>query len=121
MGKGDEKQRDALDSILEIYETLLKQIRPGKRAADIAQAGEKMAASLGWGKDFWASGHGLGTGFSEIPMFNPASTDIFQPNMVFAYEPMIVRLGLGTAVIEDTVAIKENEAISLTEYERKLW
>lgn len=121
VGKGDEKQRDALNSILEIYEALLKRMGPEVRAADVAQAGEKLAASLGWGNDFWASGHGLGTGFSEIPMFSPASTDIFQPNMVFAYEPMIVRLGLGTAVIEDTVAIRESGAISLTEYDRKLW
>ena len=54
-------------------------------------------------------------------MFSPTSRDIFEPGMVFAYEPMIVRLGLGTAVVEDTVAVTETGITTLTEYERKLW
>jgi Xaa-Pro aminopeptidase len=66
-------------------------------------------------------GHGLGTGFIEIPMFTPSSSDVFESRMVFAYEPMIVRLGLGTAVVEDTIAITDSGVTSLTEYERKLW
>ncbi len=83
--------------------------------------GEKLAESKGWREDFWATGHGLGTGFSEIPMFSPTSRDVFESGMVFAYEPMIVRLGLGTAVVEDTVAVTATGTTSLTEYERKLW
>ncbi len=121
IGKGDAKKRNALDSILEIYTDLIDRIRPGIRAGEIAQLGEKLAESKGWGRDFWATGHGLGTGFSEIPMFSPTSRDIFEPGMVFAYEPMIVCLGLGTAVVEDTVAVTDTGITTLTECERKLW
>ncbi len=121
MGKGNEEQRDALDSILEIYHDLSDRIRPGVRAGDVAQLGEKFAESKGWRQDFWATGHGLGTGFSEIPMFTPSSRDTFEAGMVFAYEPMIVRLGLGTAVVEDTLAVTDTGVTALTEYERKLW
>lgn len=121
IGKGGPKQRSALNSILEIYTDLIGRIRPGVRAGEIAQLGEKLAESKGWRQDFWATGHGLGTGFSEIPMFSPTSRDIFEAGMVFAYEPMIVRLGLGTAVVEDTVAVTDTGITSLTEYERKLW
>lgn len=121
MGNGDAKQRNALDSILDIYNDLLGRIRPGMRAADIASSGEELAESKGWRDDFWATGHGLGTGFNEIPMFSPTSQDIFEPGMVFAYEPMIVRLGLGTAVVEDTVAVTDTGITTLTEYERRLW
>jgi len=121
IGKGNERQRDALNSILEIYYELRKRIRPGISAGEVARAGEELAKSKGWLTDFWAMGHGLGTGFLEIPMFVPTSKDIFQPGMVFAYEPMIVRLGLGTAVVEDTLAITEDGCVSLTECERKLW
>jgi Xaa-Pro aminopeptidase len=121
MGKGDARQRNALDSILEIYTDLIDRIRSGICAGEIAQLGEKLAESKGWHQDFWATGHGLGTGFSEIPMFSPTSRDIFEPGMVFAYEPMIVRLGLGTAVVEDTVAVTDTGITTLTEYERKLW
>jgi Xaa-Pro aminopeptidase len=121
MGKGDARQRNALDSILEIYSDLIDRIRPGIRAGEIARIGEELAESKGWRQDFWATGHGLGTGFIEIPMFSPTSRDIFEPGMVFAYEPMIVRLGLGTAVVEDTVEVTDKGIIPLTEYERKLW
>ena len=121
IGKGNERQRDALDSILDIHYELRKRIRPGISAGDVARTGEELAKSKGWLNDFWAMGHGLGTGFLEIPMFTPTSKDIFEPGMVFAYEPMIVRLGLGTAVVEDTLAISEDGCVSLTECERKLW
>jgi Xaa-Pro aminopeptidase len=121
IGNGNQIQRSALDSILEIYNDLRDRIWPGVRAGEVAQLGEKLAESKGWRRDFWATGHGLGTGFSEIPMFSPTSRDNFEPGMVFAYEPMIVRLGLGTAVVEDTLAVTDTGVTSLTEYERKLW
>jgi len=121
IGKGNQKQRDALDSVYEIYDELKTRIRPGVSAGEVARAGERIAETKGWLSDFWAMGHGLGTGFLELPMFMPTSQDVFESGMVFAYEPMIVRLGLGTAVVEDTVAVTDNGVISLTEYERKLW
>lgn len=121
IGKGNEKQRDALDSVYEIYNELKTRIRPGVSAAEVARAGEKLAETKGWLADFWAMGHGMGTGFLEIPMFMPTSQDVFESGMVFAYEPMIVRLGLGTAVVEDTVTVTDSGVTSLTEYERKLW
>ena len=121
IGNGDERQRNALDLILEIYNDLKSRIRPGVSVGEVARTGEKLAESKGWLADFWAMGHGLGTGFIEIPMFMPSSSDVFESGMVFAYEPMIVRLGLGTAVVEDTVAVTDTGVTSLTEYERKLW
>jgi Xaa-Pro aminopeptidase len=121
VGKGGKLERNALDSILEIYDELLKQIRPGVRAANVAVSGKNLAESKGWSSDFWASGHGLGTGFSEIPAFSTASSDTFETGMVFAYEPMIVKLGLGTAVVEDTVEVADSGVRLLTEYERKTW
>lgn len=120
-GKGTERQRDALDSVFEIYNDLKSRIRPGVSAGVVSKAGEKLAESRGWLTDFWSVGHGLGTGLMEIPMFMPSSADIFESGMVFAYEPMIVRLGLGTAVVEDTIAVTDTGVTSLTEYERKLW
>jgi Xaa-Pro aminopeptidase len=121
IGKGDAKQRDALDSILEIYYDLKKRIRPGVISGEVARTGEELAKSKGWLEDFWAMGHGLGTGFLEIPMLTPTCQDVFESRMVFAYEPMFVRLGLGTAVVEDTVTVTDSGCESLTECERKLW
>jgi Xaa-Pro aminopeptidase len=121
IGRGNEKQRNALVSVLEIYNDLKPRIRPGVSADEVARAGERLAESKGWLEDFWPMGHGLGTGFLETPMFMPGSPDVFESGMVFAYEPMIVRLGLGTAVVEDTLALTESGVNSLTECERELW
>jgi Xaa-Pro aminopeptidase len=121
IGRGSEVQRNALNSIYEIYNDLKSKIRPGVPAGEVARAGEKLAESKGWLADFWSTGHGLGTGLMEIPMFMPSSEDVFEAGMVFAYEPMIVRLGLGTAVVEDTLVVTGSGVTSLTEYERELW
>jgi Xaa-Pro dipeptidase len=121
VGNGTREQRNALDSILDIYTRLKEEIKAGVSAAEVAKDGEKLAEAKGWLKDYWSMGHGLGTSFLEIPSFTPTSSDVFDTGMVFAYEPMIVRLGLGTAVVEDTVAVTKDGCKSLTEYERKLW
>jgi Xaa-Pro aminopeptidase len=121
VGQGTSKQRDALDSILEIYTRLLDRIRPGVSASRIAKEGEDLAKSLGWLPDYWSQGHGIGTSFLEIPLVSPASMDIFDAGMVFAFEPMITKLDLGTAVIEDDFPVTENGCQALTDYERKQW
>jgi len=121
IGNGSKEKRDALDSVFQIYSELMTKIKPGASAGEVARYGESLAKSRGWLQDYWSMGHGLGTSFLEVPAFTPESQDVFNTGMVFAYEPMIVRLGLGTAVVEDTVAVTEEGCVTLTECERKLW
>jgi len=121
VGNGTTEQRSALDSILEIHNELMDGICPGTSVGELARKGEALADKKGWRKDFWSVGHGLGTGFFEIPIFAPNSPDIFNAGMVFAYEPMIVKLGLGTAVVEDTVVVTKSGCKTITDCEKKLW
>ena len=60
-----------MDSVYAIYNDLKSRIQPGVSAGAVAKAGEKLAESKGWLQDFWATGHGLGTGLFEIPIFIP--------------------------------------------------
>jgi Xaa-Pro aminopeptidase len=121
VGHGTKEQLNALNSILEIYELLLKEIRPGVPARLVANRGEELAKSKGWLSNYWSVGHGLGTTMWDIPILSAESDDTFDSGMVFAYEPMIVKMGLGTAVVEDTLLVNSSEASALTESERKLW
>ncbi|HUK51450.1 MAG TPA: Xaa-Pro peptidase family protein [Terriglobales bacterium] len=121
VGKGTPEQRNALETIFDIYTDLKRMIKPGVEAKKVAKQGEYIAQSRGWLRDFWAMGHGLGTSFLELPAFTPSSVNTFAEGMVFAYEPMIVRLGLGTAVIEDTLALTVDGHESLTDCETRLW
>ena len=36
------------------------------------------------------------------------TTDVLEPGMTFAFEPMIIIDGLGTAVVEDTMLVTES-------------
>jgi Xaa-Pro aminopeptidase len=121
VGHGTKEQLNALDSILEIYNLLLKEVSPGVPAEQVARLGEKLAESKGWLSDYWSVGHGLGTTMWDIPILSTDSRDTFDSGMVFAYEPMIVRVGLGTAVVEDTILVRSSGACAITESERKLW
>ena len=121
VGEGTEKQRDALDSIFEIYSTLLKEIKPGAPASEVARHGEEIAKARGWLQDYWSQGHGIGTSLMEIPNFTLNSQDTFDAGMTMAFEPAIVNLSLGTAVIEDDILITEDGCKSMTECERVLW
>jgi Xaa-Pro aminopeptidase len=121
VGHGTKEQLNALDSILEIYNLLLKEIRPGVRAKEIAKLGEKLAESKGWLRDYWSVGHGLGTTMWDIPILSTDSHDTFDSGMVLAFEPMIVNVNLGTAVVEDTILVSSSGAHAITESERKLW
>ena len=50
----------------------------------------------------------------EMPWFSFEANQVLKPGMVFALEPMLVRLGFGTAVVEDTMLVTESgvEALS---------
>ena len=68
-----------------------------------------------------AIGHGVGTTKFESPLMVGDDIDIvLEPNMVFALEPMLVREGVGTAVVEDTILVTERGAEILPCFTRKL-
>ena len=53
-------------------------------------------------------GHGIGCMLFESPNLRyQVTTDVLEPGMTFAFEPMIIVDGLGTAVVEDTMLVTE--------------
>jgi Xaa-Pro aminopeptidase len=67
-------------------------------------------------------GHGVGSTKFESPLLGLGDIDVvFEPNMVFSLEPMLVREDVGTAVVEDTILVTETGAEILPCFTRKLW
>ncbi|HEY6634270.1 MAG TPA: Xaa-Pro peptidase family protein [Acidimicrobiia bacterium] len=117
-----------------VYEGLMAGIakmRPGFTNQDCADAIISTIAEHGFGDNLFSLfiGHGIGMGANEPPYIGEtlpgATTYEFQPNMVFAVEPLVwvpdVRGGGGVR-IEDMVLITDGDPhlLSRVEYEERL-
>ena len=84
--------------------------------ADLQRRSEAIALGAGFEEEFqplgW--GHGLGTHLFELPSLSYHSGTVLEEGMTFALEPMLVRLGLGTAVMEDTILVDQGGLESLS-------
>ena len=121
IGSANKRQKDALDTVLRIYSGMLPFGKPGVTAGELARLGIEEAGKAGWAAAYFGVGHGLGTTIKDLPFINRDSNTVLKENMVFALEPMIVQIGLGTAVVEDVMQVTPHGLRSLTECERKLW
>lgn len=65
-------------------------------------------------------GHGIGINIHEYPFLSLKSLDILKDNMVFSDEPGVYFEGKFGIRIEDTVALKDGNVISLTDSDKKL-
>jgi Xaa-Pro aminopeptidase len=108
----DLRARCMLDAAQAIFEDALAAIRPGNCVRDIYRAAEAAAAREGFEDDYMPNGlgHGLGLSLFELPWLTPDDESVLEAGMIFALEPMLVRYGVGTAVIEETVLVTRSGA-----------
>ncbi len=100
-----------------LYRELMAMAKPGMAIAAWQEEGIRIGRDLGYGETYmrYGFGHGLGCVLFERPSLRyGATTDLLEPGMTFAFEPMIVVEGLGTAVVEETVLVTDGgvEALS---------
>jgi Xaa-Pro aminopeptidase len=94
-----------------LYAELVKLAKPGKALADLHEDAIRIAAELGYGEHYMPGGfgHGIGCMLFEAPSLRyQVTTDRLEPGMTFAFEPMIIVDGLGTAVVEDTMLVTDS-------------
>lgn len=108
--------RRMLDAAEAIFEEALAAIRPGVSVRAIYRAAEEAAAREGFADDYMPNGlgHGLGLSLFELPYLGPDDDTVLEAGMIFALEPMLVRYGVGTAVIEETVLVTRSGAETLS-------
>jgi Xaa-Pro aminopeptidase len=131
IGKPSKQQKTIYTAVYEGLMAGVEKMRPGFTNIDVADAIINKVGDYGLAEHMFSLfiGHGIGIGANEPPYIGetlPGATGIeFQPNMVFAVEPLVwvpeVRGGGGVR-IEDMVLITEGEAeiMSRVEYEERL-
>jgi len=131
VGRPSQRQRQIYTAVYEGLMAGIEKMRPGFTNADATDAIVAKIADHGLDDHLFSLfiGHGIGMGANEPPYIGEtlpgATTYAFQPNMVFAVEPLVWVPGVhggGGVRIEDMVLITEGEArvLSRVEYEEKL-
>jgi Xaa-Pro aminopeptidase len=115
------EQRRFLDAQVEIVHATIAMIRPGVRIAEVASRAAEMAKELGYEEWFYFRGHGIGATTHIPPSFVPGSQAVLERNMTFAYEPMLVRQGFGTACVEDLYVVTDTGCDRLSEAPERWW
>jgi len=100
-GDPSPEQRRFLETQIRIVEDVMAAARPGVAIAALATLAERLAGDAGFGEYLYFRGHGVGCAVQDLPAFAPGNPATLQENMVFAFEPMLVRRGFGTACWED--------------------
>jgi Xaa-Pro aminopeptidase len=115
------EQRRFLNAQIEIVHETIAMIKPGVRIGDVGARALAMAQEFGYEEWFYFRGHGIGASTHIPPSFVPESDVILEKNMTFAYEPMLVQKGFGTACVEDLYVVTETGCERLSEAPEKWW
>lgn len=107
IGEPDDFQRRFLTTAERMFKLWLDEARPGAHVPELKRKCQDIAYEAGFVEEHMpmGQGHGLGTAVWEIPWFSFEADQVLAENMVFALEPMLVKLGVGTAVVEDTMLV----------------
>lgn len=100
-GKPNAEQLHFMETNIRIVEECTSRIAPGVSIASIAETGRRIADEAGLGDYLYFRGHGIGCRIQNRPQIAPGNTVAFEKDMVFAFEPMLVRFRFGTACWED--------------------
>lgn len=116
VGEPNDYQRRLLQTAEAMFAVWAADAGPGVAIRDIQAKSEKVALDAGFEEEYMPLGwgHGLGTSLFELPMLTYMGDTVLREGMTFALEPMLVKLGVGTAVVEETVLITSRGMESLS-------
>jgi Xaa-Pro dipeptidase len=112
----------AFQTMLEIEQTLMEELQPGKSWSELYELAVKLATDLGYGAEFMGMGsekvrfvgHGVGLELDEPPYLAPRLDFPILPGMVIALEPKVALPGIGVIGNEDSVLVTEAGCECLT-------
>lgn len=110
-----EANRRAIDTILEIRETLIPMLKPGTRYADLFLTTKVGLEKAGYPQNLPGRiGHGIGLGAHEHSSLDAKSNLVIEPGMVFTLEPNLRVPGVCATQISDTILVTETGCEFLT-------
>lgn len=110
VGEADAFQLQFLQAAEHMFQVWIRHAQPGSAVRDLQKMCEEIAVGAGFAAEYMplGYGHGLGTALFELPSLAYGGDQILENGMTFALEPMLVKLGVGTAVMEDTMLVTED-------------
>jgi Xaa-Pro dipeptidase len=105
-GKPTTQQVDAYRRLREVYELVLRNVKPGVRACDLYALCKTSFADRGLEFRMPHIGHNIGVFIHEQPMLTPTTTAILEPGMVMAIEPITLHDGY-ILHVEDELVITD--------------
>lgn len=115
IGPLPKREMDACRAAIEIQNAALDKIKPGVTVAELFEASESKALTLGYREQYLGPqgnkvsfiGHGIGLELVEHPVIAKGRDYQLQPGMTFALEPKMVFEKEFTAGIEDVFLVTE--------------
>ncbi len=121
VGGPSREQRDFMEAQIAIVEAVLAEAKAGVRICDLAKLGIEVARETGVEEYLYFRGHGIST-FSHVPpSINPKNEAALEEDMVFCFEPMLVRYAFGTACVENMYHVTKDGLVSLNECPWRYW
>lgn len=121
VGSPSREQRDFMEAQIAIVDSVVAEARAGVRICDLAKIGIEEAKAREVEDYLYFRGHGIGT-FSHVPpSINPTNESILEKDMVFCFEPMLVRYEFGTACVENMYHVTEDSLVNLNECPWRYW
>ena len=122
---GDDKKHEdfkkAYSHVLDAHMLVKQQLKSGMTGRDGDAIARNHLKKYGLDELFTHSlGHGIGINVHEFPNLSPKSEDKLVNGMVFSDEPGVYLAGEYGIRIEDTVMLKNDKVISLTDSDKKL-
>lgn len=115
LGKANNRERFAYDSVLEAQQAAFEAVRPGVTCGEVDEAARSALRKSDLAKYFTHStGHGVGIEIHEPPRIAAAQSQVLEPGMVITIEPGIYIPGEFGIRIEDMVLVTERAGESLT-------
>ncbi len=115
-GKPSAKQKRFYDIVKAAHEKAFQTMKDGVKAAESDAEARSVIEEAGYGAHFvHGLGHGVGLEVHEQPVLNSVSKDVLKTGNVVTDEPGLYFVDVGGYRIEDTVLVKKDKAVKLTE------
>jgi Xaa-Pro aminopeptidase len=129
IGSLPKREMDACKAAIEIENAALDKIKPGVTAAELFEASESKALSLGYGEQYLGPrgnkvsfiGHGIGLELVEHPFIAKRRDYPLKPGMTFALEPKMVFEKEFTTGIEDVFLVTETGYQMISQVPQKVF
>lgn len=122
VGEPSARQREIWQTVRDAQQAALKALKPGVADREVDRAARSLIEERGFGPYFvHHTGHGVGFRYHEpAPWLHPTSDDTVEEGMVTSVEPGIYIPGFGGIRVEDDVAVTDDGAQVLSEFNREL-